>query len=134
VAAWLEDAIADARRQRPHWGPKKLRAVLVHRNPGTELPAVSKFAKICSRQGLVRPRRRSRRAPPSSTPLGAIATANALWCVDFKGHFAVGWVRCHPLTVMDAYSRYLIACATVRRPEALSLSVASNVRPPAAAD
>jgi len=91
-------------------GPKKLRAVLVHRNPGTELPAVSTFAKICSRQGLVRPRRRSRRTPPSSTPLGAIATANAL------------------------YSRYLIACATVRRPEALSLSVASNVRPPAAAD
>jgi hypothetical protein len=81
--------------------------VLVHRNPGTELPAVSTFAKIFSRQGLVRPRRRSRRTPRSS---------NALWCVDFEGHFAVGRVRCQPPTVMDAYSRHLIACATVRRP------------------
>ena len=41
VPTWLEEAIVQARRQRPHWGPKKLRAVLVHRNPGAELPAVS---------------------------------------------------------------------------------------------
>jgi putative transposase len=32
-----------------------------------------------------------------------------LWCVDFKGHFPVGSTRCHPLTIMDAHSRYLIA-------------------------
>ena len=39
--------------------------------------------------------------------------------MDFKGHFAVGRVRCHPLTVMDAHSRYLIACAALRRPDAV---------------
>ena len=118
VPTWLEEAIVHARQQRPHWGPKKLRAVLVHRNPGVELPALSTFAKIFRRQGLVRPRRRSRRTPPSSAPFGAVAAPNALWCVDFKGHFAVGRVRCHPLTVMDAYSRYLIACVALRRPDA----------------
>jgi transposase InsO family protein len=118
VATWLEEAIVQARQQRPHWGPKKLRAVLVHRNPGVELPAVSTFAKIFRRQGLVRPRRRARRTPPSSAPFGAVAAPNALWCVDFKGHFAVGRARCHPLTVMDAHSRYLIACLALRRPDA----------------
>jgi hypothetical protein len=119
VPTWLEEAIVEARRQRPHWGPKKLCAVLVHRNPGAELPAVSTFAKIFRRQGLVRPRRRSRGTPPSSAPFGAITGANALWCMDFKGHFAVGRVRCHPLTVMDAYSRYLIACVALRYPDAI---------------
>jgi len=41
VPTWLEEVIVQSRKQRPHWGPKKLRAVLVHRNPGVELPAVS---------------------------------------------------------------------------------------------
>src|SRR5262249_34468479 len=58
VAKWLEDAIVDARKQRPHWGPKKLHAVLAKRNPGVELPAVSTFALIFKRNGLIRPRRR----------------------------------------------------------------------------
>jgi transposase InsO family protein len=117
VPGWIEESIVQARKQRPHWGPKKLRTVLVRSNPAVELPATSTFAKIFRRQGLVRPRRRRRRTPPSSTPFGAIASANALWCVDFKGHFAVGRVRCHPLTVMDAYSRYLIACVALRHPD-----------------
>jgi hypothetical protein len=30
--------------------------------------------------------------------------------MDFKGDFLVGRTRCYPLTVMDAYSRFLIAC------------------------
>ena len=34
VPGWLEEAIVQARKQRPHWGPKKLRTVLVRSNPG----------------------------------------------------------------------------------------------------
>ena len=71
VPTWLEEA----RRQRPHWGPKKLLAVLLHRNPGAELPAVSTFAKIFRRRawcvlaggrGARRPRRL--RSVPSRHP------------------------------------------------------------------
>ena len=58
VAGWIEEAIVQARKQRPHWGPKKLRTVLVRSNPEVELPATSTFAKIFHRQGLVRPRRK----------------------------------------------------------------------------
>jgi transposase InsO family protein len=122
VAAWLEEAIVTARRQRPRWGPRKLRAALLRSNPGAELPSVSTFAMIFKRNGLVTPRRRRRRTPPSSVPLAHATAPNALWCIDFKGDFAVGRTRCYPLTVMDAYSRFLIACV------ALSSTKATPVR------
>lgn len=116
VAEWLEDAIVRARKQRPHWGPKKLLAALQRANPDAELPAASTFALIFSRNGLVRPRRRRRKTPPYSAPFGAVQAANQVWCIDFKGPFSVGQSRCYPLTVIDAYSRYLIACVALRKP------------------
>ena len=114
VARWLEEAIVASRRQRPHWGPKKLHAVLLRANPGAELPSISTFAAIFKRNGLVHPRRRRRQTPPSSTPFGQVAAPNSLWCVDFKGQFRVGQTQCYPLTVTDAFSRYLIACVALR--------------------
>jgi transposase InsO family protein len=42
---------------------------------------------------------------------------NDLWQMDFKGHFATGPQRCHPLTVLDDHSRYCItlqACTNER--------------------
>ena len=115
VATWIEDAIVRARKQRPSWGPRKLRAALLLANPGAELPSASAFALIFRRNGLIRPKRRRRRAPPSSTPLAHATAPNTLWCIDFKGHFAVGATRCYPLTITDANSRYLIACIALTR-------------------
>lgn len=117
VPEWLEDAIVRARKQRPTWGPRKLRAVLLRKNPEAELPSASTIALIFRRNGLIRPKRRRRRTPPSSAPLAHADGPNAVWCIDFKGHFPVGRTRCYPLTVTDAYSRYLIACVVVRRPD-----------------
>ncbi len=114
VAQWLEDAIVASRKQRPHWGPKKLHAALLRANPGAELPSISTFAAIFKRNGLVHPRKRRRQTPPSSTPFGQVAAPNSLWCVDFKGQFQVGNTLCYPLTVTDAFSRYLIACVALR--------------------
>ena len=116
IEPWLVDAIVTSRKQRPNWGPKKLRAVLVKRNPVLDFPSVSTFAAIFKRHGLVRPRRRRGRTPPYSAPFAAASGPNKLWCVDFKGQFSVGNVKCYPLTVTDAYSRYLIACVGMRRP------------------
>ncbi|NHL00519.1 transposase family protein, partial [Rubrivivax benzoatilyticus] len=31
---------------------------------------------------------------------------NALWQIDFKGHFATDTQRCHSLTVLDDHSRF----------------------------
>ncbi len=103
-----------ARRERPKWGPRKLRTTLLKANPGITLPSLSTFALIFQRNGLVIRRRRRRRVPRSTTPLAHAAAPNTLWGLDFKGDFAVGRGRCYPLTVTDAYSRYLLACVALR--------------------
>jgi hypothetical protein len=41
-----------------------------------------------------------------------------VWCADFKGWFRTGdGARCEPLTVTDGYSRYLLRCVAVPRPD-----------------
>ena len=41
---------------------------------------------------------------------------NDVWCADFKGYFMVGnGKRCDPLTITDAYSRFLLACKITSR-------------------
>lgn len=113
VDPWLESAIIAARRQRPTWGPKKLRAVLAAASPRVALPSVSTFAAILKRNGLVAPRKRRRRGVPRGAPLAHATAPNSLWCVDFKGQFRVGRSWCYPLTITDAYSRYVIACVAL---------------------
>jgi transposase InsO family protein len=113
TAAALEEAIVAARKDRPRWGPKKLRAFLLRAHPGIDLPSISTFAAIFKRNGLVIPRRRRRRTPPSTNPLANATQPNATWCIDFKGDFLVGQRRCYPLTVMDAYSRFLLCCVAL---------------------
>jgi len=114
VEPWLVDEIVQARKARPFWGPKKLRKILAILNPRLRLPTVATFAAILKRHGLIRPRRRRPKTPPFSAPLAHATAPNAVWCIDFKGDFAVGRSRCYPLTVTDAYSRYLIACVALR--------------------
>ena len=117
VPAWIEDAIVRARRDKPRWGPRKLRDALRRLNPRAELPSVSTFALIFRRNGLIRPKRRRRKTPPFSAPLAHAKAPNQVWCIDFKGHFPVGATRCYPLTITDAYSRYLLACIVLNRPD-----------------
>jgi transposase InsO family protein len=118
VADAVEGQVVELRKQWPHYGPKKLRAMLLE--SGQEgVPAASTIGDIIERNGLVRPRRRRIRVPCSASPLAHAQEANDVWCVDFKGHFGLGnGQRCHPLTITDAASRYLIKCESVVRPDA----------------
>src|ERR1043165_6286525 len=79
-----------------------------------QVPSASTFALIFKRNGLVAPRRRRSRTPPSTAPLGHATGPNCVWCIDFNGDFALGETqRCYPLTITDAFSRYLIACVAL---------------------
>jgi transposase InsO family protein len=99
------------RRERPHWGPRKLLAVLARRHPEVTWPAASTVGDILRRAGLVVPRRLRQRAVAQEQPFQAVGEANDTWCVDFKGWFRTAdGARCDPLTVTDAHSRYLLAC------------------------
>jgi len=107
-------AIVALRGDRPFWGPKKLRAMLQKREPGTAWPALSSIGDLLRREGLSLPRKRRRTAVPRSQPFAPVSAPNDLWCIDFKGWFRTrDGVRCDPLTLTDADSRFLIECRIV---------------------
>jgi len=116
----VEEWLVAARKARPTWGPKKLRAWLAERYPKlAELPAQSTIGEVLRRRGLTVSRRRKRlRATQATTqPFAEITGPNATWCVDFKGHFRTQDGRvCYPLTIIDAHSRFLIRCEGVEEP------------------
>src|SRR5690242_4277325 len=107
----VERLIVDLKRDKPHWGARKIRELLLRRLAGdVRLPAQSTVHATLDRHGLVK-RARERRNRPQGTPLSAGSAPNALWCADFKGEFKLGNGRyCYPLTVSDHASRYLLLC------------------------
>jgi putative transposase len=107
-------AIVARRRERPFWGPKKLRADLARGDPSIVWPAASTIGDLLRREGLSLPRRRRRTAMPMSQPFLPVREPNDLWCIDFKGWFRTrDGTRCDPLTISDADSRFLIECRIV---------------------
>ncbi len=116
VAAEVVKRIIGTRCQHPRWGPRKLRIIIQKRSPWMKLPALSTIGEILKRNGLVNKRRRRRRSVPYAAGLREYAAPNTVWCADFKGHFLVGGARCHPLTISDGFSRFLLCCRALRRP------------------
>jgi putative transposase len=107
----MEGLVLGMRKQHPHEGPKKLKARLLAVHPELVFPATSTIGEILKRRSQIHPRRARLRVPMHPSPLEPCSEPNELWCTDFKGHFALGdRTRCHPLTITDAASRYLIKC------------------------
>jgi putative transposase len=107
-------AVLALRRAHPRWGPKKLRAVLCEREPQLVWPAASTMGELLRREGLSERRRRARYVVPLTQPLAAAQGANDVWTADFKGWFRTAdGTRCDPLTIMDAYSRFVLCCRIV---------------------
>src|SRR3989304_3048301 len=78
--------IVDLRLAHPKWGPAILLDLLHKRHPKADLPSVSTAARILARHGLVRPRRRHRRAHPGG-PKTVPHGPNDIWAADYKGQF-----------------------------------------------
>jgi len=115
----VEDLIVAARKRYPKWGPRKLRARIVELNPGCYVPSASVIAKILKRRGLTTKRQRRRRAPALGVvaPFSGCEAPNSVWCIDFKGWFVTSdGLRCYPLTLIDAFSRYLLRCEALLDP------------------
>ena len=117
VAESVVEEILDARRKHPRWGPRKLLVVLKRRKPDLLLPVSSTVGEILKRNGLIKPRRRKTYSSNHAKKTGDYELPNSTWCADFKGHFPVGGKRCHPLTISDGHSRYLLACKGLSRPQ-----------------
>jgi putative transposase len=103
-------AILEVRKKHPRWGPKKL-STLLRRRFQKDVPSESTIARVLRRLGQVR-ERRMRRPISFIDRIPAVETTapNDVWTVDFKGWWRAGdGHRCEPLTVRDAFSRYLLA-------------------------
>jgi transposase InsO family protein len=112
----VSDRICALRKQHSSWGPQKLRSRLLELGE-TQVPAASTIGDLLKKRGLIVPRRRRVRTPPNLVPLALGEQPNDVWCTDFKGHFALGdKTRCHPLTLTDHASRYLLKCEALAAP------------------
>lgn len=100
-----------ALRKSWRWGARKLHQLLLDTHPAEEVPARATIHRILVRHGRVRRHRRARIRAHPGRPQTPLTGPNVVWSVDFKGQFKLGDGRyCYPLTVQDAYSRYLLAC------------------------
>jgi transposase InsO family protein len=104
----IVDELVKLRKVHPRWGPRKLLDLMERRDPERRLPSVSTAARVLAREGLIKPRRRYRRAHPGcpkSVPQGP----NDIWAADYKGQFRLkNGNYCFPLTVSDISSRFLL--------------------------
>ena len=107
----IENLIINLKREKPHWGARKIRELLVRQLSGdVRVPAKSTVHAVLDRHGLVK-RGRKRRGKAEGTQLSDAHQPNALWCADFKGEFKLGsGAYCYPLTVTDQASRYILMC------------------------
>ena len=98
-----EALVVALRTRHPAWGGRKLAHVL-QREHGVQM-APSTANSVLRRHGLIDPA-----ASQAATAWQRFEheTPNALWQMDFKGHFAMDRGRCHPLTVLDDHSRFNI--------------------------
>jgi putative transposase len=102
------DEIMSLREKHPNWGPKKLLDVLGRRDSERALPSIPTAARILDKAGLVKPRRRYRRAHPGC-PKSVPAGPNDIWAADYKGQFRRKCRKyCFPLTVSDLSTRYIL--------------------------
>ncbi len=110
TSAAMETRIVRLRHAHPAWGGEKIAAVLI-RQGAAGVPSLRTVQSILKRQGLIDPaqavahRRYQRFEHPEPNDLAQM---------DYKGSFAIGAGRCHPLTVLDDHSRFVLllhACA-----------------------
>jgi len=107
----IENLIVRLKGEKPHWGARKIRELLVRRlNGDVRVPAKSTIHALLDRHGLVKRAGKSRNRA-HGTPLSDGLAPNDLWCADFKGEFKLGNGQyCYPLTVTDHASRFLLLC------------------------
>lgn len=105
----VERTLVKIKKDKPHWGARKIRELYQRRFPDLYLPSKSTVHAVLDRHGLVTCRKK-RRYKAKGTGFTPIQSPNDLWCADFKGEFMLGDKSyCYPLTITDQASRFVIA-------------------------
>lgn len=104
TSAALEQAVLALRQTQPSWGGRKLRQRLLDLGH-VAVPSASTITAILRRHGHLNLDETARH---TAWQRFEHAQPNDLWQMDFKGHVALARGRCHPLTVLDDHSRFLL--------------------------
>jgi transposase InsO family protein len=103
--------LIELRHQYPRWGAKKMQVLLIRSGHEGPPPSTKTIARILDRAGEPRvrkPRRRLRLVLREHQEL-EVHGPNDVWTVDFKGWWrTMDGKRFEPLTVRDAFSRYVL--------------------------
>jgi transposase InsO family protein len=101
LKASAEQELVALRLQHPPWGARKLRKILQSQRR-LIVPSCTTITNVLHRHGLIS----TRDTPPHTWKRFEASSPNALWQMDFKGHFPTLNGPCHPLTVLDDHSRF----------------------------
>lgn len=105
------NSILAVKKEFDKWGAKKILGHLENNLPMREWPSRTTIDKILDAHGLTIPRKYRKRFPAKTAPLSHCNQPNDVWCIDFKGWAKTSDnVKCDPLTLTDAHSRYLLYC------------------------
>ena len=119
ISAEMVVELVHLKQTHRNWGAKKLWVLLARKHNADELPSLSTINRVLYHSGLVLRRRRYRpgsRGLPIRRPAVEVKGPNDLWTVDFKGWWrTTDGERCEPLTVRDAYSRFVLALRILPR-------------------
>lgn len=81
------------------------------------MPGRTTVFDILKRHGCIDKKQKTRRRSHPGKPTILATEPNHLWTADFKGQFKTrNGVYCYPLTIADAYSRYLLECKGLLSP------------------
>ena len=112
----LVKQIIRVRQAHPKWGGRKIRAYLIQQQVAS-VPAASTISGILKRRGYVD--LQAQRHP--NYQRFEHDSPNHLWQMDFKGHFAYESGRCHPLTMLDDRSRFLLCLQACKNEQKLTV-------------
>ena len=111
------ELIVQMRREHRSWSAAKIVARLKQLHPRRRFPSPTTAHTILRQAELITPRRQRSRWREQEGRSVEVTRPNALWTIDFKGQFRTRDQRwCYPLTVVDAYSRVLLACVALTSP------------------
>lgn len=93
----------------PAWGPRKI--CELYRRAYDQVLSISSCHRVLKKCGLVQAKKRRIRRDAALVLGAARATGpNEVWTVDHKGWWRLhDGERCEPLTVRDAFSRYILS-------------------------
>jgi transposase InsO family protein len=103
--ALVEGAVLKVRRAHPAWGGRKIQWKLAQ-DGMDPIPSASTITAILYRNEMIASGESQKHKPMQRFEM---EQPNQLWQMDFKGHFEIAnGSLCHPLTVLDDHSRFLI--------------------------